>query len=244
MNLKNIIYCRLSPKYRRQKKELKNILDFAESLIEINPYQGQKLQKNDTNAVFSFIKLICDVINSKNALNVIRSKADNASQILEDDILFGYAIRKNTELSSFKVYLGKDPIISSPKNFGKMKFVFKTIGGKGTPWKEDKINQAYRLILPLGITFVEEGNHSIEVGIIKCEGTLDFDIYAKNCKIIDISPLYQQIYFDGMYYRNISSNEIIEKTEFEYGCLFEIGRLLSLQNAVGFKKNDLNSFSE
>lgn len=243
MNLKNIIYCRLSPKYRRQKKELKNILDFAESLIEINPYQGQKLQKNDTNAVFSFIKLICDVINSKNALNVIRSKSDNETLILEDDILFGDTVRKANSSSSVRVYLGKDPVISSPKDFGKMKFAFKTFGGNGIPWKEDKINQAYRLILPLGITFVEEGNHSVEVGIIKCEGTLDFDIYAKNYKIIDISPLYQQIYFDGMYYRNISSNEIIEKTEFEYGCLFEIGRLLSLQNAVGFKNNNSNGFS-
>lgn len=244
MKLKNTIYCRLSPKYRRQKNELKNILDFAKSLIAVGSYEGKKLQKNDTNAIFSFIKLICDVINSKNTLNVIRSKADNASRILEDDILFGYAIRKNTELSSFKVYLGKDPIISSPKNFGKMKFVFKTVGGKGIPWKEDKINQAYRLILPLGITFVEEGNRSVEVGIIKCEGMLDYDKHSKNYSIIDISPLYQQIYFDGMYYRVISSNEIIEKTEFEYGCLFEIGRLLSLQNIVSFKKNDSSNFSE
>lgn len=257
MKLKDIIYCRLSPKYRRQKKELKNILDFAESLIAINQYQGRKLQKNDTNAIFGLVKLICDVINSKNALSVIRNKSDNKTLILEDDILFGDTIQKIKSSGSFKVCLGKDPVISSPKDYGKMKFAFKTIGGNGTPWREDKINQAYRLILPLGITFIEEGNHSVEIGIIKCEGTLDYDINTKNYSIIDISPLYSQIYFDGMFYRDIRSKEIIEKTELEYGSLFEIGRLLSLQSSkcfiadklptveqYPFKRNDSHSSSE
>ena len=95
--------------------------------------------------------------------------------------------------------------------------------------------------MPLGITFVEEGNHSIETGIIKCVGSLSFDKSKYNCSVFDISPLYQQIYFDGIYYRTIRNNEIVEKTEFEYGCLFEIGRLLSLQTDIQFKEKIISS---
>ena len=242
MRLKNTIHSLVSPKYRRKRKELNAVLDFAENLIEINnsnecDFGGKK----DNSAIFSYIKHICDVINTNNTFRIIKEKCENKTYILEDDILFGDTPNKSDIISPFKVYLGKDSVISSAKDFGKMEYVFKHIGGNGVPWQEDKINHSYRLIMPLGITFVEEGNHSIETGIIKCVGSLSFDKSKYNCSVFDISPLYQQIYFDGIYYRTIRNNEIVEKTEFEYGCLFEIGRLLSLQTDIQFKEKIISS---
>ena len=48
-----------------------------------------------------------------------------------------------------------------------------------------------------------------------------------NAKIYDISHLYSKLYFDGKYYRKNDTKEVIKPTKFEYGCLFEIGRIIS-----------------
>lgn len=83
----------------------------------------------------------------------------------------------------------------------------------------DEINHFAHYIYPLGITHVINGNHSIFSGMIKGEGHIKVD------KVIDISYLYDDYYFDGTYITNSKTNEK-EKIYFELGALFEIGRVL------------------
>ena len=62
--------------------------------------------------------------------------------------------------------------------------------------------------------------------------------YRINNKIYDISSLYDKVYFDGTNYRNIENNKIIQgyekdKSIFELGCIFEIGRIIHNEKQKG-----------
>lgn len=80
------------------------------------------------------------------------------------------------------------------------------------------------LILPLGITIVEQGNHSILSGVLKREGI----IYPS--QIYDLTPFYKQQTFSGYSYKNQSNQKIRKVKYFELGVLFEIGRILAEHN--------------
>jgi len=47
-------------------------------------------------------------------------------------------------------------------------------------------------------------------------------------KVVNLAPLYELLIFDGTYYRLKRTEEIAGKAlSFEFGCIFEIGRLLN-----------------
>lgn len=79
----------------------------------------------------------------------------------------------------------------------------------------------------IGLTYVHNGNHSVNSGIIKADGYLEFDPNATNCHAYDLTPLYDELYYDGEFFRYRNDHEISEQAAFEYGCLFEIGRILN-----------------
>lgn len=89
------------------------------------------------------------------------------------------------------------------------------------PFVFDENNHFTSYIYPFGITIVDNGNHSILTGVLKSEGV----IYP--VQTYDIKERYEQVYFDGIYYREKNTDRIVQKVErFELGAVFEIGRLL------------------
>lgn len=69
------------------------------------------------------------------------------------------------------------------------------------------------------------GNHSIAAGIFNFQGEVIPTI------VEDISGLNNYVYCDGTYYRRKDNNEIISQVKyFEFGIIFEIGRLMVEKN--------------
>lgn len=95
----------------------------------------------------------------------------------------------------------------------------------GVPFEFQCTNHMSTLFLPVGVTILYNGNHSVLCGILKREGI----IYPN--QVVNLTSEYENIRFDGMYYRDIKSNKIIQKVnKFELGAIFEIGRLLVKNN--------------
>lgn len=132
--------------------------------------------------------------------------------------------------------LSKDPIVSRVWNVNRLSDNLRSIGQnvikknlylvelpKGfveEPNKFKQNNNHYTTyIYPIGYIQVQNGNHSINAGIMKSEGEL------KVTDIYDISDLYKRYSFDGTY---LIDHEKDKKTEliFEFGALFEIGRIM------------------
>ncbi|URZ06505.1 DUF6710 family protein [Clostridium felsineum] len=101
-------------------------------------------------------------------------------------------------------------------------------GKKSGKWKQDFQNHFVQLWLPLGIAWVNGGNHSIAEGIVQGEGVIEVN------EIYDISPLYKYVFCDGLYYRRIYDNSIISPVKnVEFAAIFEIGRIM-IKNSISF----------
>lgn len=93
-------------------------------------------------------------------------------------------------------------------------------GRKKNKWKQDFNNHFVELWLPMGIAWVNNGNHSITMGIVQ-GGELEPKHYY------DISEVYKYVYCDGENFIRTEDNKAIAKvTNVEFAAIFEVGRLL------------------
>ncbi|AVK51271.1 hypothetical protein AXY43_26465 [Clostridium sp. MF28] len=93
-------------------------------------------------------------------------------------------------------------------------------GRKKKKWKQDFNNHFVEVWLPMGIAWVNGGNHSITMGIVQ-GGELEPEYYY------DISDVYKYVYCDGENFIRTEDNKVIAKvTNVEFAAIFEIGRLL------------------
>lgn len=195
--------------------KLNNLIIYLERLIISN-------EINDYITLFLIVKIFVDKINNEQNIELLTGKIIK-SLIFDlngcDNFLTSTKKKVSIE-KSFSVYLGYDPIITKHWSSERLVSCLEKIGSKE--------NHKFQLFLPIGITVVYNGNHSIQTGIIKKVGKLDY--YPDINNIYDISYLYDEIYFDGNNYCNISNNKFICEANFECGCLFEIGRLLHKYN--------------
>lgn len=86
-------------------------------------------------------------------------------------------------------------------------------------FEEDTLNHFATYLFPLGMVWVQNGNHSINAGILKSEGEINVK------EVYDMRFMYDHYSFDGTYLTNSKYDEKIE-IQFEFGALFEIGRIL------------------
>lgn len=151
---------------------------------------------------------------------------------LPNDNRWFYHVIKKVE-AEYTIDLTKDLIFPWPWSNNNLIRAVANIGtdrywGK---WKENK-NHIVFLWLPMGISFVAEGKHSIAAGILKGEGYV-----TANC-VYDISPIYDYVYSDGLYYRSIKDDSIIiEAVKPEFAAIFEIGRIMK-QEGISFKGSE------
>lgn len=93
-------------------------------------------------------------------------------------------------------------------------------GRKKKKWKQDFNNHFVEVWLPIGIAWVNGGNHSITMGIVQ-GGEMEPEYYY------DISEVYKYVYCDGENFIRTEDNKVIAKvTNIEFAAIFEIGRLL------------------
>lgn len=90
-------------------------------------------------------------------------------------------------------------------------------------WKYDNTNHHIITWQPIGISFVEGGNHSITSGVLKGKGKL------KSKYLLNLSKIYQKVFCDGEYYYFLENGRKLKLSKvgnINFAIIFEIGRLL------------------
>jgi hypothetical protein len=142
---------------------------------------------------------------------------------LDGKTLYDMLYRK-VENMKIEVDLNQDLVLPWPWNYSRFVKVISSIG-ESRPWgkwKQDTLNHRILVLLPMGICFVEGGNHSITSGIIYGEGKVQTeDIY-------DFSEIYKYVYTDGLHYKRIEDDSIIANVKnLEFAVIFEVGRMMN-----------------
>jgi len=208
-------------------------------------------RNHDNNAIiFTFIKILTDKIVPDNAGTLITadkelpSSTETGNLFVQPDhrvswkydierVIYG-AFYEDPINVSVDIDLAKDPVITFPWNQQRLMYCAEKIGGADNPWQEKSNNHFARLLLPMGVTHIYNGLHSTFTGMIKREGMLSF-YDGSNHSVHDISRLYPLLQFDGTDYLIAGSDVIAGKARsFEFGCIFEIGRMLH-EKGVCFK---------
>lgn len=197
---------------------------------------AQSNDVRDHKAIFYIVKIYADYVNSLVNTQLLQGKT--AENILNDVVLTDTA-SPITLNHSYNIALGKFPIVTTMWDENRQIKALAQIGDDNK-WREDPINHFYELFLPIGLIVVYNGNHSTNSGIIKSTGLLEIKPHKSNSSVYDISHLYNRIYFNGDSYIETSTNRKIYHTKFEYGCMFEIGRII---NKYGISFLDLFSDS-
>ena len=213
-------------KYFSRKKDnewrLKSVLEIAEKLYSIS--QLKRLKRILTNAVMG--RLTSELVSKCYEYKISKRKlgyVDDLNEICRDLAFFlgeGYGKISYSKINNreIAVALKEDPIILRAWNYERLirclgfigediiteKLMFDDEDGiikyykKEVPnyYVHDKLNHYANIIEPIGITILYNGNHSTLTGILKGEGIL----YPR--EVVDISQLYDNIYFDGNYYRD------------------------------------------
>ena len=124
------------------------------------------------------------------------------------------------------VCLGKDVVLPWPWKRKKYIASISNIGeGKQSEnWQQD-INHSLELWLPMGVSWVCGGNHSIASGIIQGIGKV------KPNYVYDIRKVYDYIKCDGRNYIRIEDDTILAPVRnLEFAAIFEIGRMMKDNN--------------
>lgn len=121
-----------------------------------------------------------------------------------------------------QIELAKNIVLPWPGNHHQLAKALAHIGTgrRSSPWQQD-LNHRVEFWEPIGLCWVESGNHSITSGIVKGEGTLTTTTTA------DITPLYSHLSFDGEHFiRSHDQQPLGQPAYLELGAIFEIGRLM------------------
>lgn len=125
-----------------------------------------------------------------------------------------------------EICLGKDVVLPWPWNREKYIGTISKVGeGKQSGnWQQD-INHSLELWLPVGVSWVCGGNHSIASGIIQGFGKVKPDY------VCDIGRVYDYIKCDGQNYIRTEDGSILAPVRsLEFAAIFEIGRMMKDNN--------------
>jgi hypothetical protein len=223
------MFWRKKKKIVLQESLFKNALTFADEIID---------NSRDTNfnrgqhPIFDMLKILVNKVQSDYMMKLL--KVDNESDLesiifpfwfeggtilTEDGLTFNDLIKEATVNN--KADLKYDMFLPWPWKRQRLINTISFIGSgrKLGSWTEDKMNHYLTLCLPLGIHWVDGGNHSLSVGVLQGDG----QVTPKHC--YDITQVYDYVYCDGEYfYRTIDNKKISEVKNIELAMIFEIGR--------------------
>lgn len=129
--------------------------------------------------------------------------------------------------NTLHIDIALNPTLSFPWNFERLANSLSTIGSNiSQPFNYQESNHFNNtLIFPINLLIIGNGYHSSFSGIYDSTAILPAH------HVLDISPLYCDIYFDGIAYRHTKCHHILESPlNKSAGIIYEIGRLLTEQN--------------
>lgn len=239
--------CMLQASHLSNEEKLNNILKFANEILN-----NAKNAKYDEHPIFDFIRILGRGLQSDymkyvfyydcegGEHNVPRLECSSVGFDIRErfignngDIIRFYDLKKEVK-SSKKIKLSKDLILPWPWNRNRLLNTITKIGKDRSwgQWKQDYANHYVEVWLPMGIAWVNGGNHSITTGIIQ-GGELEPKHYY------DISEVYKHIKCDGKNFIRTRTNSIIDDeiicpvTNIDFAAIFEIGRIL-VERGISF----------
>lgn len=218
----------MNKKNEEMKRKLKSILDIAQYIIDKSEISGDYA----VHPIYRYINAIGSSVLQKLLMQLFTGQeVDRVDTLLFD--LCRYIKNENRTYSSncvtiednekITISLKDNLVIPVAWNMSRFENTITKIGTDcGNPFEFQRLNHMSMLFLPIGITIVHNGNHSILSGILKREGVIH------PTEMVYLAPQYEKIKFDGTYYRDIESDRIIQKvSNFELGAIYEIGRLIT-----------------
>ena len=212
--------------WRKSKRSMEfgKILEIATSIYQKNPKElhnlirllGRKAQSNH----------LTYILKHENDREMVMASPTtmwfNPYEKLGNDEKSLYDLR--IELNQdYEVSLSNDVVLTNPWAGGRMRtaLIQHGQGRERGIWKQDSYNHVAQLWLPMNVTWVSNGNHSIAAGIIQRDGVL----IPK--EVYDISPIFEYVRCDGDNFIDIQRNVKISKVrDVEFSAIFEIGRLM------------------
>ncbi|WP_051931356.1 DUF6710 family protein [Clostridium sp. KNHs214] len=237
----------LQASHLSNEEKFNNILKFSRQILN-----NKSISRTKEHPIFDYIRILGRGIQSDFIRYLLyydcEGGAHGVPRLDWDSIAFDGTtnfIAENEELIRFynlkkevycnkKINLSKDLILPWPWNRARLVNTITKIG-KGRAWgnwKQDDNNHYIEVWLPMGIAWVNGGNHSIAVGIIQ-GGELTPEYYY------DISEMYKHIRCDGKNFIRTKTNWLIKDeiiapvTNVEFAAIFEIGRLL-VERGISF----------
>lgn len=125
--------------------------------------------------------------------------------------------------------LAKDVVLPWPWETRRLFEAITTIGPgrvKGE-WEQDTNHKIF-LLLPIGVSFVEGGNHSLTAGIVQAQGiiTPTPTVYAYH-----MTQIYNDVETDGVHYFRRDDHSVIADVKWVgFAAIFEIGRKMIERN--------------
>lgn len=229
----------INRKSEESKRKLMSILDIAQFILDKSEISGDYI----VHPIYRYVNAIGSSVLQKLLLQLFTgTEVDSVDTLFFD--LCRYIKSENKtyacdcitieENEKIKISLKDNLVIPVAWNINRFETAITAIGTDcGNPFEFQRLNHMSILFLPIGVTIVHNGNHSILSGIIKREGVIH------PTEIVNLAPLYEKIKFDGTYYRDIESNQVIQGVRnFELGAIYEIGRLLIKSDITFLRQSD------
>lgn len=217
-----------------------NIMDFAN---RINQHCKKHQNIGVTHPLFDIIKLLGRKIQLDYLLKPLYLKESELllDKTLDSDNLFinhndiistneqsFEDIKIHIENYESEVNLNTDIVLPWPWSQDRYAKAITSIGEgrKKGAWTMDEPNHSLELWLPIGISWVYSGNHSIASGIIQNIGSI------KPEYVYDISRVYDFVQCNGQNFIRKHDNSIISPVRnVEFAAIFEIGRMITQNNS-------------
>jgi len=150
--------------------------------------------------------------------------------------LFNSLLCKNTGDIVFKE-TKKGKVITCESIHRERELVIDVIKDPLIKWEQKETIHGISVYLPIGVSITYNGNHSIASGMLKRDGGKIRINDMSN--VFDISPLIDYMYFDGVNYnRKKDETTLFEAGSFEFGCIFELGRII-MDRRISFSASRL-----
>lgn len=224
-----------------QKKQFDRMIGLANKIFrEAQSHPDQK-HIGYYHPIFNFIKLLGMKLQTAYITNLLYDDDHGEEQkyprITPELLFFEPAARLSFDGRSFfdliykeakvaksvEIDLKRDLVLPWPWDISRYVDSITSIG-ESRPWgnwKQDQSNHNIQVFLPVGISIVAGGNHSITSGIINGEGTIVVN------EVYDLSEIYNYVYTDGIHYRRQEDDAIIsEVVNVEFAVIFEVGKLM------------------
>ncbi len=229
---------------KKNKKDFDSIMEFANSVLEQtkkSENENGPLSQEVEHPLVDVVRLVGRRIQTEYLTNLLYKKYESElPSLFPEEVLFDRRSLLALDGKEFEdvikevkeektVLLSRDLVLPWSWKTSRLVNCIARIGqGRADEaWQQDH-NHRVDLWLPMGISWVYGGNHSISTGIIQGKGSITPKA------VYDISAVYDYIYCDGVnYYRKEDGFSISKVKNAEIAAIFEIGRLMK-ENSISY----------